>query len=409
MYNIDELRIRQAEFEPKIKDINKEYLKLEKLRRNFVSSFSIDKIKNINIDNYVEGKGSKESFCYRIENELKGLGDMHGATAKKFGIYFNKKNGAYESSKKFGQAESAFDNIKLAILELLQSGQESNLDSIGTNPLANIFKGKILSIYYPDKFLNIFSSEYLNYYLDKLGLHYDPMENEVHKREHLVNFKNNDSVMKYWDNFLFSVFLYEKFGIPSGRKINILDDLKDYINVNFFDINKIDYKFIDWRLAELSPKNGQINKGKKKRKIDFEKESKINCKIGEHGERVVMKVEKDKLLSLGRKDLSSRVERKSEESDSFGYDILSFDQDGKEIFIEVKSTKHKADDNLVQFFISLNEYRNAISYPNYYIYIVFEVNTRNPKILKIENLSSLGDKISIEPANYRVSFPFSKN
>lgn len=409
MYNLDELRTRQAEFEPKIKDIKKEYLRLERLRLDFVRSFSIEKIINISIDNYIEGKASKISFCYRMENELKGLGDMHGATAKKFGIYFNKKNNIYESSKKFGHIDNAFHNIKLSIGELLESGQESNLDSIVKNPLSNMFKGKILSTYYPDKFLNILSSKYLDYYLDKLGIYYDSTENEVYKREYLLKFKNNDSVMRGWNNFLFSTFLYEQFGIPFNSKDNIPDDLRDYTHINLFNTNKIKYELINWRLDSLSPKNNQTRVNNKKRKIDFEKENTINCKIGEHGERIVMKIEKDKLISWGKKDLADKVQRKSEESDSFGYDILSFDQDGKEIFIEVKSTQHKADNNLAQFFISSNEYSKAMNCPNYYIYVVFEVNTRTPKILKIENLPSLEGKISIKPVNYMISFPFSRS
>jgi len=406
MYNLDELRIRQAEFKPKITDLEKEHLKLEKIRRDFVSNFSIEKIMNIGIDDYIEGKGSKISFCYRIENELKGLGDMHGATAKKFGIYFNKKKGRYESSKKFGNIDNAFDNIKSSVVKLLESGREGNLNDIAKNSLANIFKGKILSTYFPDEFLSILSNEYLEYYLDKLGLYYNPKENEIYKRKYLLKFKNNDSVMRYWDNFCFSAFLYEKFGIPSRPKDNILEELRDYAPINFFDINEVKYNFINWRLIESATISNHASKNTKKRKIDFERENKINCKIGEHGERIVLRAEKDKLISLNRKDLADKIERKSEESDSFGYDILSFDQNGKEILIEVKSTRHKANSNTVQFLISSNEYQKAVSNSNYYIYIVFEVNTKYPKILKIENLINLGDKISIEPANYRISFPF---
>ena len=406
MYNLDELRIRQAEFKPKITDLEKEHLKLEKIRRDFVSNFSIEKIMNIGIYDYIEGKGSKISFCYRIENELKGLGDMHGATAKKFGIYFNKKKGRYESSKKFGNIDNAFDNIKSSVVKLLESGREGNLNDIAKNSLANIFKGKILSTYFPDEFLSILSNEYLEYYLDKLGLYYNPKENEIYKRKYLLKFKNNDSVMRYWDNFCFSAFLYEKFGIPSRPKDNILEELRDYAPINFFDINEVKYNFINWRLIESATISNHASKNTKKRKIDFERENKINCKIGEHGERIVLRAEKDKLISLNRKDLADKIERKSEESDSFGYDILSFDQNGKEILIEVKSTRHKANSNTVQFLISSNEYQKAVSNSNYYIYIVFEVNTKYPKILKIENLINLGDKISIEPANYRISFPF---
>lgn len=198
--------------------MDNKYLELEKKRVDFVSTFPIDKIGGINIDDYVIGKRSKSSFCYRIENELKSLGDMHGSGAKKFGIYFNKKNNRYEYPKKFGKGEFAFNNVKSAIIDLLEDGKTYNLEDIEKNPLSNMFKGKILSTYFPNKFLSIFANNLLIYYLNKLEIPYNQKDSEIYKRDLLLKFKNDDPKMEKWNVFDFTEYLYHNFGGPSKIK-----------------------------------------------------------------------------------------------------------------------------------------------------------------------------------------------
>jgi len=86
----EELRLKQAEYEADRKNINKEYIEIEKLRINFISKFTVDKIKHLSIEEYVVGHKLKESFCYYLENFLKALGNIHGSNSFKFGIYFGR-------------------------------------------------------------------------------------------------------------------------------------------------------------------------------------------------------------------------------------------------------------------------------------------------------------------------------
>lgn len=77
----------------------------------------------------------------------------------------------------------------------------------------------------------------------------------------------------------------------------------------------------------------------KTRKINWEEVCKSFKLIGEQGELIVEEVEKDYLLSIGRKDLAEKVDRISEtKGDGAGYDILSFNSEGKEKYIEVKTS-----------------------------------------------------------------------
>jgi len=59
--------------------------KRENGRLSFISKFPLDKIKDLNIDEYVQGT-DENSFCYWLEFKkiLFGIG---GGNASKFGVY----------------------------------------------------------------------------------------------------------------------------------------------------------------------------------------------------------------------------------------------------------------------------------------------------------------------------------
>lgn len=86
--NLTELREYQSDFEVIRKDHDKEFKETDSLRKKFVKDFTVDRIKNLSLDEYVVGKGDSSSFCNRIENELNLWGNIHGNNARKFGLYF---------------------------------------------------------------------------------------------------------------------------------------------------------------------------------------------------------------------------------------------------------------------------------------------------------------------------------
>ena len=47
----------------------------------------------------------------------------------------------------------AFDKVKLALFDLIVAGNNGDFKAIQDNPLSTIFKGKVLCIYYPDKYM----------------------------------------------------------------------------------------------------------------------------------------------------------------------------------------------------------------------------------------------------------------
>ena len=141
--------------------------KRETGRLSFISKFPLNTIKDLSIDQYVQGT-DENSFCYWLEFKkiLFGIG---GGNASKFGVY-KAKDGNYYSSygknKKQLTGEELdvfFSNIKSGILQALEYTSNDQIDKIKTIdiPLWNMVLQKILSIYYPDKFITIGASDVL--------------------------------------------------------------------------------------------------------------------------------------------------------------------------------------------------------------------------------------------------------
>ena len=141
--------------------------KRETGRLTFISKFPLNTIKDLSIDQYVQGT-DENSSCYWLEFKkiLFGIG---GGNASKFGVYKAKDGNYYSSYGKNKkqltgeELEVFFSNIKSGILQALEYTSNDQVDKIKTIdiPLWNMVLQKILSIYYPDKFITIGASDVL--------------------------------------------------------------------------------------------------------------------------------------------------------------------------------------------------------------------------------------------------------
>lgn len=171
MYDSQVLNQNIAEFESDRKSYGKEYGNLESLRKEFIRLYPISSIPTLPIEKYVIGRGNKDSFCYWLENRLVSLGNMYGATAFKFGIYFghtkSSPDNIYRFQKRFGNTvDTAYETVREQLVYLLSAGVNKNIQAIRENMHTPMFKGKILSTYFPDQYLNVFSDDHLSYFLE---------------------------------------------------------------------------------------------------------------------------------------------------------------------------------------------------------------------------------------------------
>ena len=194
-------------------------------REAFVAYFTPEHIEGMPIEEYTIGYGNngKHNFCYDLEHTLRGLGSIRGGSSKKFGVWYSAKENSYSHAKKYGSAQNAYEQIRKNILDLLVAGEADDIKAIIQIPLALVFKGKILSTYYPEKYLNIFTAEHLDYFLKSLDIT-DPADSVEEKRVLLTNFKNDHPVMKDWSLQCFSHFLYE--GYPKSPDNHMVEDIR---------------------------------------------------------------------------------------------------------------------------------------------------------------------------------------
>lgn len=95
-------------------------------------------------------------------------------------------------------------------------------------------------------------------------------------------------------------------------------------------------------------------------------------RIGLLGEQFIYEQEKSRLNRVSRQDLANKVKIVSSQSD-FGYDILSFDEQGQEIHVEVKTTS-KSENNDDGFWLSDYEKQLAEKDSLWKLYRVWNIN-----------------------------------
>ncbi len=107
-----------------------------------------------------------------------------------------------------------------------------------------------------------------------------------------------------------------------------------------------------------------------------------NAALGSAGERFIINYEHARLIYLGKENLAERVERVSEtRGDQEGFDILSFDETGKDRYIEVKTTKYGKQ---TPFFVSPNELDfSKQNSEKYYLYRLFHFR-KEPKLFTLQ-------------------------
>lgn len=132
--------------------------------------------------------------------------------------------------------------------------------------------------------------------------------------------------------------------------------------------------------------------------------------IGNIGEEIVLNKEKELLLEHSLRKLSESVKRVSVEDCRLGYDILSYNLDGSEKYIEVKSSEKINN----EFYLTSNELTQLNKYKEKYsIYLVQGIHVSNKtfkNIIQINNPEKEfeNNKYSMKAISWRVAFETDK-
>lgn len=135
------------------------------------------------------------------------------------------------------------------------------------------------------------------------------------------------------------------------------------------------------------------------RKFDPAARDARNRKLGYFGEEAVFHHEREKLQAVGRSDLAKKVLWTSQEiGDGAGYDIFSFDPDGSERLIEVKTTNGPA---RTPFFLSENERLFSEERPDAFRLMRLFDFSSSPSGFELK--PPLEESLSLKPTVYRAA------
>lgn len=402
------LRVLQAKFEPTRLERQKEYEEFGAIRAEFIRRFPASAIAGLTLKAYAIGGGEEDNFCYWVERKTRRLGSILGATALKFRVYYDKEEAKYVHQKGYESAEAALGDTKALIGALLSAAKTGDAVSIEDNALAPMFKGKLLSLYYPDRFVPIFADSHLDHFLRHLLLPSSGLSN-VAKNQSLGRFKGADQVMARWSPYEFMQFLYFAFGRPSddGMRESVATELQEHLDFqkDFPAIKTIVPRDITGTIEKpagvrtfgLTDNTAALGQRASQEELG---------QRGLQGELIALQFERERLRRAGKPDLVKRIEHTALSRPAAGYDILSFEEDGTLRMIEVKATV-AAPSAQTSFFLTRNELetgkKTVGSGGRFFLYRIFSVKSKSPEVFCVP-FDELLEAASLEALVYEVAF-----
>jgi len=205
----------------KFKQFNQiDFDNLKKLQKEFVSKFPIERIKDLRIEEYILGTDDyEESFSYWVEFKTRKIGSIKGGTAQKLVLFKRRNTNEIWYKKTFKDENEALEKVKQDILEIYDLASNSKYIELDEYQacFSELIKTKIVSLYFPDKFLIVSKDRHILEFLRKLGIE---VPTQLSQGSHNI-LLNRFLFEKYKENELFNkmhpyefvYFLYETFPV----------------------------------------------------------------------------------------------------------------------------------------------------------------------------------------------------
>ena len=134
--------------------------------------------------------------------------------------------------------------------------------------------------------------------------------------------------------------------------------------------------------------------------VDYLRREARNRSLGGAGEALVMDYERLRLERAGKDHLARNIEQVSKTmGDRAGYDIRSYHADGRDRFIEVKTTRYG---RYTPFYISDGEVRFSKAHADsYHLYRVFGFR-KSPQLFTLPG--EVGQHVRLQATTYRAQF-----
>ncbi|MEK7405220.1 MAG: AAA family ATPase [Acidobacteriota bacterium] len=189
------------------------------LHQEFLKLYPRERIPSLTLDEYALGKG--KGTCWWLEFGTEKLGRIGGATAFKHIVFFDTKlnQWRYKNYASEHEALQAVTAGLLRLLELAEQGRFAEIDGVPPFKGQNLTRGKWLYMYFPEKFLPIFSVQNLSDFGQMFGLPPPAPPSSTLLNRALLEYKHSNPLFSAWSNLHFANFLYAKFPPVSIWKI----------------------------------------------------------------------------------------------------------------------------------------------------------------------------------------------
>lgn len=235
----------------------------------------------------------------------------------------------------------------------------------------------------------------------------DLVKIDVSNVDNIYNFKN--------DGYVEKEKVLESKGMASLLYTNLTDEFYNEVlsTISNHQIEAYKHQFSVGTLQQKSDiphsttfehKDTKNKSGEKKGKpTDYTKKQIKNKVIGDAGEDIVLNYEKEYLKSIGLIDKIKDVRNVARETnDTAGYDILSFDEQGNEKHIEVKTTEYGID---TPFMIEENEVRHSRENADkYHLYRLYNYNPSLGTADWYEIEGNIEEKCKLTVKTYKIYF-----
>lgn len=135
------------------------------------------------------------------------------------------------------------------------------------------------------------------------------------------------------------------------------------------------------------------------KQVDYVERERRNRNLGRSGEEYIVELEKVRLRQEGRPDLAEQVEWVADtRGDGLGYDILSFEGNGKKRYIEVKTTKQGKS---LPFYLTTTELElSQETQKQFYVYRLYDFGGEGKPSLYLLN-GPVDEICSLVPKSFR--------
>ena len=181
MVNQDNVKKFRDYFHKSLESALKDVIQQREKRESFVEEYPLGRLAKLGYMEYCIGtEQSKDGLCYKLEfGKYKWAGfGIGGGSAAKYGIYYHKANRAFiRGGKEIENIDELWPQFRDELMRFLyDSGKQESPMILDEYPLLQgmaMVLTKLLSLYYPEKYITIGSQHVLTELMEHFGFDYE--------------------------------------------------------------------------------------------------------------------------------------------------------------------------------------------------------------------------------------------